>query len=85
MRHAGEDALDRLEDLIEELRQFDSLIEKKRGVFYSKSRAFIHFHEDPSGLYADYRDGDGFSRQRVETRSERRQLLTKVRAQLARN
>ena len=32
------------------------LIEKKRGVFYRKSRAFLHFHEDPKGMFADLSD-----------------------------
>jgi hypothetical protein len=33
--------------------------EKKRGVFYFKSRAFLHFHEDPKGMFADIRATDG--------------------------
>jgi len=59
MKHAGPGALDALEPLLERLRALGVLREKSRGVFYLKSRAFLHFHEDPSGLYADIRTPDG--------------------------
>ena len=35
------------------------MVEKKRGVFYFKSRAFLHFHEDPKGMFADIREAGG--------------------------
>jgi hypothetical protein len=40
------------------------MVEKKRGVFYLKSRSFLHFHEDPKGMFADIREagGDDFDR-----------------------
>jgi hypothetical protein len=80
MNHAGEEALDQLDGLLEELRSTAGLIEKKRGVFYRKSEAFLHFHEDPSGLHADVRVGAEFERLRVETKKERAALLTLVRS-----
>ena len=58
MRHARDQDLDRLDDLLAELRTLPGLIEKKRGVFYRKSRAFLHFHEDPKGMFADLSDPD---------------------------
>jgi hypothetical protein len=79
MRHAGSDALDRLAPLIEGLRSTAGLVEKKRGVFYRNSKAFLHFHEDPSGLYADVRVHEEFERLRVETAKERSALLALVR------
>jgi hypothetical protein len=78
MRHATADALDQLEPLLAELRTLPGLVEKKRGVFYRRSRAFLHFHEDPSGLYADIRVAEDFERMRVQTRAEQRQLLRRV-------
>ncbi len=68
MRHAGPGSLDRLEPLLAAVRDRQGLIEKGRGVFYRRSRAFLHFHEDPSGLFADVRaaDGKGFERLRVD-------------------
>ncbi|WP_051695351.1 hypothetical protein [Caulobacter sp. UNC358MFTsu5.1] len=63
MKHAGPQALDRLEPLIAQIRALPGLVEKQRGTFYRKSRAFLHFHEDPKGLFADIRlEGDDFER-----------------------
>ena len=59
MKHAGSDALDQLEPLLARVRALPGLVEKKRGTFYRKSRAFLHFHEDPKGLFGDIRAGDG--------------------------
>lgn len=58
MKHAGPEALDMLEPLLIRVRTLPGLIEKKRGTFYRKSRAFLHFHEDPTGLFADIRAHD---------------------------
>jgi len=82
MKHAGAAALDRLEPLLEELRGVATLKEKSRGVFYVKSKAFLHFHEDPTGLYADVRaaDGAGFDRLKVDDPAGRAALLKQVRA-----
>lgn len=80
MKHAGAEALDRLEPLLVELRALPELRERSRGVFYRRSRAFVHFHEDPSGLFADVRVGDEFERCRVETPDEQTALLALVRA-----
>ncbi len=81
MRHARAEALDALDDVLERLRAFDELREKSRGVFYVQSKAFLHFHEDPAGLFADVRlDGAAFTRLRVSTKRERAALLRQVRA-----
>lgn len=72
MRHARPAALDELESLLDELRTVDGLTEKKRGVFSRGSGAFVHFHEDPGGLYADVRIDADFERFAVEPRRRRR-------------
>jgi hypothetical protein len=83
MRHITPGNLDRLEDLLESLRELEGLKEKKRGVFYRKSKAFLHFHEDPEGLFADVRlDGIVFERHGVTTQAAQRRLLTRIRAAL---
>lgn len=82
MRHITPDELDRLEPLLVELRALEPLREKKRGVFYRKSRAFLHFHEDPAGLFADVRLGEDFDRFPVGTRAQQRALLQRIRAAL---
>ena len=79
MRHARADALDRLEGLSTKLRALPALREKSRGVFYLGSKAFVHFHEDPAGLFADARvDGDTFERFDVTTAALQRDFLARV-------
>jgi len=78
MRHARDNALDELEDLLAAIRRQPGLVEKKRGVFYRKSKAFLHFHEDPAGLFADLRAGDHWERLPVNTEEERGMLLEKI-------
>jgi hypothetical protein len=78
MKHARADALDTIEPLLTEIRTVPGLIEKSRGVFYRKSQAFLHFHEDPSGMHADIRTGEEFERFRAETASEQAALLTLI-------
>lgn len=83
MRHVGPADLDRLEPLLAQVRQFSGLTEKGRGIFYRKSRAFLHFHQDPKGLYADLRlAGDDFDRFRVEEAAEQEALIARIRAAL---
>ena len=63
MRHAGAQTIGRLEALLARLRAIDGLVERKPGIFYLGSRAFLHFHEDPAGVFADIRlDGIEFER-----------------------
>ena len=86
MKHAGAAALDLLEPLLSRLRALPGLKEKARGTFYLKSRAFLHFHEDPAGLFADLRahGGADFHRMRVETQDEREALWAVVEGCLSR-
>jgi hypothetical protein len=86
MRHATPATLDVLEPVLAALRGLPALKEKTRGTFYRGSKAFLHFHEDPAGLFADVRfSGDGFERCRVSTKRERADLLRRVKAALARS
>jgi hypothetical protein len=80
VRHAGAEALDLLEPLLVKLRGLPTLREKSRGVFYVRSKAFLHFHEDPSGLFADVRlspDGS-FDRVRVSSGPEQALLVKRI-------
>ena len=85
MKHAGPGALDQLEPLLAQLRGLGGMVEKKRGVFYLKSKAFLHFHEDPAGLFADVRDAAGKDFERIDVTLEagRARLLEVVAGRLA--
>ena len=84
MKHAGPGALDALEPVLAQLRKCAGLKEKNRGTFYRGSKAFIHFHEDPAGLFADVRLEDDFVRLPVDSRGDIAALLREVKAALAR-
>lgn len=63
MKHAGSAVLEGLAPLLARLRAIEGLVERRPGVFYHRSRAFLHFHEDPAGVFADVRfDGVEFER-----------------------
>jgi hypothetical protein len=80
MKHAGPAALDQLEPLLAQVRAFAGPKEKARGVFYLKSRAFLHFHEDPAGLFADIRapDAADFDRLKVDDKVGAEALLARL-------
>lgn len=78
MKHAGPDALDRLEPILREIRKLEGLTEKKRGTFYYHGSAMLHFHEDPAGFFADLKiDGD-FERLAVNTKREEAAFLRRA-------
>ena len=83
MKHAGPEALDRLEPLIEQIRAIGVFKEKSRGCFYLRSKAFLHFHEDPTGLFADVRavDGKDFERMQVDDAAGAAALVARAAAQ----
>jgi hypothetical protein len=82
MKHAGPEALDALDDLLVKLRRHVSLKERTRGTFYLRSSAFLHFHEDPAGLFADLKLDGAFTRFRVSTAREQTALLRAVASRL---
>jgi hypothetical protein len=78
VKHAGPATFARIEPLLEALRARAALREARPGVFTLKSRAFLHFHDDPSGVYADVRLTDAFVRMRVSDASEQSDLLERI-------
>jgi hypothetical protein len=78
VKHADVRALEAVSDLIENLRRRSDLVEKKLGIFYTKGRAFLHFHKDPAGLFADLREGDEWQRYPVNDPDECTRLLAAV-------
>jgi hypothetical protein len=78
MKHAGPQALDQLEPVLAKLRKLDGLRERKRGAFYRGSSAFLHFHEDPAGFFADMKVADDFVRFPVNSSAEVEKLLARA-------
>jgi len=78
VKHARTTALDQLEDVLAAVRKIPDLKERSRGVFYRRSKSFLHFHEDPAGLFADLRRGDEFERFKVDSAVERGLFLKTV-------
>jgi hypothetical protein len=84
VKHAGDKALDELEPLLQVMRAYPSLVEKKRGIFYRKTQAFLHFHEDEMGLFADIKlGGRDYARLRVSTAAERKAFIAAAKKALA--
>ena len=79
MKHASHETLAALEPLLRQLRESSTLVERTPGSFYRKSKAYLHFHEDTSGTYADVKlNGAGFTRMRVTTSQEQARLLSLI-------
>ena len=79
MKHAGPATLQTLEPLLARLRALPGLVERRPGCFYKGSKAFLHFHEDPSGTHADVRlDGPEFTRLRAGSAKDQDVLVTAV-------
>jgi len=78
MKHASSAALDGLLDLLNQIRARNGLRERKPGIFYKKSRSFLHFHEDPSGMYADLSVGADLERYPINTSKECEVLLSAI-------
>lgn len=79
MRHARPDDLEPLADLLARVREIPGLTERTPGTFYRGSQAFLHFHADPAGLFADLKVDGAFVRSRVTTRREQRSLAAAAR------
>ena len=79
MKHAGSATLSSLEALLAKLRSLPGLVEKKPGIFYVKAKAYLHFHEDPAGIFADVKlSRDEFERFPVNTKHEQESLFMHV-------
>jgi len=78
MKHATCAALESLSELLDQIRMKDGIKEKKLGIFYRRSKSFLHFHEDPAGLFADLSAGNDFDRYPVNTNEEWKALLSAI-------
>ncbi len=81
MKHATAPALATIEPLLAAVRRRTGMVERKHGVFYRRGRAFLHFHEDPAGMFADLGGGD-WVRYAIGTTAERDAFLAALDAAL---
>ena len=82
MKHAGKACLDSLEPLLVRLRAILALKEKGRGVFYVKSKAWLHFHEDPAGTFADVWNSRQWQRFQVDSKTQQATMLAALKKSL---
>jgi hypothetical protein len=83
MKHASAATLRQIDSLLASLRALPGLKEKSAGAFYRGGSAFLHFHEDPAGLFADLKvDGD-WTRRAINNDTARAKLLRDARRLLA--
>jgi len=82
VKHATAPALATIGPLLAEIRRRPGMVERKVGVFYRRGRAFLHFHEDAAGMFADlcFKDWVRFG---LATAAERDGFLTALDAALA--
>jgi hypothetical protein len=78
MKHAGGGTLARIAPLLEELRARPVLRERRPGVFELKARSFLHFHDDPAGIFADVRVGEDFVRMPATSSAQQLELLERI-------
>jgi hypothetical protein len=78
MKHASAQDLIALAPLLAQLRALPALTERKPGIFYCKSSAFLHFHTDAQGLFADVKIAGAFVRLDVTSRKGQTALLKAV-------
>jgi hypothetical protein len=81
VKHATVPALATIGPLLDDIRRRPGLVERKTGVFYRRGRAFLHFHEDKAGLFADL-GGEEWVRFALATAAERDGFLAALDAAL---
>lgn len=83
MKHATKETLKSIAPLLRSLSAHDELRERAPGTFYVKSNAFLHFHEDPAGIFADVKVDGAWQRVPVNSKREQEHLLWLVAEKLA--
>jgi hypothetical protein len=80
MKHATPETIDAIAAVLGIVRARPELTERKHGTFYRKASAFLHFHEDPAGLFADVKGANGWERIQVDAPGGSAALLARVHA-----
>jgi hypothetical protein len=83
MKRADQTTLAKLTRVLNALRDEPSLTERKPGIFYLKTSAFAHFHDDAEGIFADIKlDLKEYTRLRVSTATEQNALIKLIKTAL---
>ena len=83
MKHANEETFAQLVPLLDQIRcRVPPLKEKGTGKFYLKSSAFLHFHDDPAGIFADLKVAGDWQRYPVNNDADYARLLSTLDQQL---
>lgn len=83
MKHAHQDTLEQLSPLLQQIgSRMPPLKEKGAGKFYLKSTAFLHFHDDPMGIFADLKVEGDWQRYPVNDDQDYSALLEAIDQQL---
>jgi hypothetical protein len=79
VKHVGANTLEALASLLRRVGEHAALTERTPGSFYRKSKAYLHFHEDPNGIYANVKlSGTEFTRVPATTSQEQERLLSLI-------
>jgi hypothetical protein len=83
MKHATAEDLIPIAGLLDKIRREKRIKEPKSGIFYWGGKAFLHFHVDPRGLFADLRGSDEWERLAVNDSHGQALLLAKMSQRLS--
>jgi hypothetical protein len=78
MKHATKEGLIPIAGLLDKIRLEARVKERRTGIFYRSGKAFLHFHEDPRGIFADIRGPADWERFAVSDRSGQASLLARL-------
>ena len=81
MKHASEESLATIADLLCAIRNVSGLRERKTGIFYRRGKAYLHFHESSDEeLFADVRlsSDTEFERHNVSTKTSQEDFLALI-------
>ena len=77
-----ESTIQKLAPLLRMLRSYEILEEVRETKFHLNGRDFIHFHDEPDGLFADVLLAKGRIRASVSSRSEQAELMERIHQKL---
>jgi hypothetical protein len=78
MKHATAEDLLPISGLLDKIRREKRIKELTSGIFYWRGKAFLHFHVDPRGIFADLRGPDDWERLAVNDRPGQALLLARM-------